>query len=136
MESLRQLFLALNACAAAFHDVEEAVGDVAGKAIAAARKSSEAELLQNLLQCEAMIGHDLTEDGARCAGAEQAVVGDGQVMFAAGLSGREAVRAELPDKLEGGGPYYCDNIAVICLQYSGQAKLSLQYSSKKQLLWQ
>jgi len=55
--------------------------------IPGAGKSCEAESLQDLLQGEAMMGHDLIEDGAQCAGTKRVVVGDGQVMFAAGPGG-------------------------------------------------
>ena len=36
-----------------------------------------AELFKNLLECEAVMRHDLAEDGTQCAGAEGVVVGDG-----------------------------------------------------------
>ena len=45
------------------------------------------------------MGHDFAEDRAQCARAKRIVIGDGQMMFAAGLGGKAAVRAELPDKL-------------------------------------
>jgi hypothetical protein len=44
--------------------------DKYGPLVSAAWKSSEAELLQNLLQCEAMMSHDLTENGAVFQGGE------------------------------------------------------------------
>ena len=61
-------------------------------------KSGHAEPLQDLVQGEPVMSHDLAQDRAQGAGAKRVVVGNGEVMFPAGLRRKPAVRAELPDK--------------------------------------
>ena len=82
-------------CAVAQEDV---VGEAAGHGFGE-WGSGDAELFQDLPQGEAVMRHDLTKNGAQCAGAERSVVGDGQVMFAVGVRGKAAVRSDLPGKL-------------------------------------
>jgi len=45
------------------------------------------------------MGHNFTEYGAQCAGAEWVVVRESQMMFATDLCREAAVQTDLPDKL-------------------------------------
>lgn len=61
--------------------------------------SAKAKLLQNLIEGQAMMGHDFAENGAQGAGAERVVVRNGQVVFAVSLGGEATMGAELAHKL-------------------------------------